>query len=75
MEGWEKLCKQPTGGLGVSFNEFNIDYAFLNSSYNYDLGSHHIFLLVYLINGLVTSSLVFNFILLLNAIGIKVLNN
>ena len=31
-----------TGGLGVSFNEFNIDYAFLNSSYNYDLGSHHI---------------------------------
>ena len=31
-----------TGGLGVSFNDLNIDYAFLNSSYNYDLGSHHI---------------------------------
>lgn len=31
-----------TGGLGVSFNDLIIDYAFLNSSYNYDLGGHHI---------------------------------
>ena len=31
-----------TGGLGVLFNDLKIDYAFLNSSYNYDLGGHHI---------------------------------
>ena len=32
-----------TGGVGFLFNDFKIDYAFLNSAYNYNLGSHHIF--------------------------------
>ena len=32
-----------TGGIGFIFRDFKIDYAFLNSSYNYNLGSHHIF--------------------------------
>ena len=31
-----------TGGLGVSFNEIEIHYAFLNSALDYGLGSHHI---------------------------------
>ena len=32
-----------TGGIGFLFRDFKIDYAFLNSTTNYNLGSHHIF--------------------------------
>jgi hypothetical protein len=31
------------GGVGFLFQDFQIDYAFLNTAYNYNLGSHHIF--------------------------------